>query len=67
VAPRNGRLPGRPSAASASRFEAATGGPFAPANQIKNAPEFDETNYREDAYRSQVGGYYYGGTTGADR
>jgi hypothetical protein len=30
---------------------------------IKNAPEFDEMNYREDAYRSQVGDYY-SGTTG---
>jgi hypothetical protein len=33
-------------------------------DEIKNAPEFDETTYREDAYRSQVRDYYYGGTTG---
>jgi hypothetical protein len=31
-------------------------------DEIKNAPEFDEMNYGEDAYRSQVGDYYYGGT-----
>jgi hypothetical protein len=30
-------------------------------DEIKNAPEFDEANYRDDAYRSQVGDYY-GGT-----
>jgi hypothetical protein len=33
-------------------------------DEIKNAPEFDEMNYRDDAYRSQVGDYYYGGTSG---
>jgi hypothetical protein len=27
---------------------------------IKNAPEFDEATYRDDAYRSQVGDYYSG-------
>ena len=27
---------------------------------IKNAPEFDEMNYRDDAYRSQVSDYYSG-------
>ena len=26
--------------------------------QIKNAPEFDEDRYRDDAYRDEVGGYY---------
>ena len=26
--------------------------------RIKNAPEFNETTYRDDAYRSQLGGYY---------
>jgi hypothetical protein len=26
--------------------------------RIKNAPDFDETTYRDDAYRSQLGGYY---------
>jgi len=30
---------------------------------IKNAPEFDEMNYREEPYRSRVGDYYYGRTT----
>jgi hypothetical protein len=29
-------------------------------DEIKNAPEFDEMNYRDDAYRSQVGDYYAG-------
>jgi hypothetical protein len=34
--------------------------------QIKNAPEFDEDNYRDDAYRSNVGSYYdQGGPAGA--
>jgi hypothetical protein len=27
-------------------------------DEIKNAPEFDETGYREPAYRDQLGGYY---------
>ena len=26
--------------------------------EIKNAPEFDETTYRDDTYRSSVGDYY---------
>jgi hypothetical protein len=29
-------------------------------DEIKNAPEFDEDRYREDDYRSEVGGYYGG-------
>jgi hypothetical protein len=29
-------------------------------DEIKNAPEFDETTYRDDAYRSRIGEYYYG-------
>jgi hypothetical protein len=33
-------------------------------DEIKNAPEFDEATYRDDAYRSQVGAYYTG--TGRD-
>ena len=32
-------------------------------DEIKNAPEFDEATYRDEAYRERVGGYYYGGTT----
>jgi hypothetical protein len=28
-------------------------------DEITNAPEFDEVTYRDDAYRSQVGDYYY--------
>jgi hypothetical protein len=28
--------------------------------EIKNAPEFDEMNYRDEAYRTRVGAYYYG-------
>jgi hypothetical protein len=31
--------------------------------EIKDAPEFDEMNYRDEGYRSRVGDYYYGGTT----
>ena len=31
-------------------------------DEIKDAPEFDETNYRDETYRSRVGAYYYGGT-----
>jgi hypothetical protein len=27
-------------------------------DEIKNAPEFDEQGYRDDAYRAQLGGYY---------
>jgi len=27
-------------------------------DQIKDAPEFDEDSYRDDAYRDEVGGYY---------
>ena len=26
--------------------------------EIKNAPEFDETTYRDDDYRSSLGDYY---------
>jgi hypothetical protein len=29
-------------------------------DQIKNAPEFDESRYQDDAYRDEVGGYYGG-------
>lgn len=41
-------------------------------DEIKNAPEFDETTYRDDTYRQQLGTYYGQGTeptygeTGAD-
>jgi hypothetical protein len=27
-------------------------------DQIKNAPEFDESTFRDDAYRAEVGSYY---------
>jgi hypothetical protein len=27
-------------------------------DEIKNAPEFDEDNYREEPYRTQLGNYY---------
>ena len=27
-------------------------------DQIKDSPEFDESRYREEAYRTEVGGYY---------
>ena len=33
-------------------------------DQIKNAPEFDEDRYRDDAYRGQVGTYYGPGGAG---
>ena len=33
-------------------------------DQIKNAPEFDEDNYRDDAYRSSLGSYYDQGGPG---
>ena len=29
-------------------------------DEIKNAPEFDEASYRDETYRTQVGGHYYG-------
>ena len=33
-------------------------------DEIKNAPEFNESGYREDAHRSQIGGYYGPGGMG---
>lgn len=33
-------------------------------DEIKNAPEFDEKTYRDDAYRNQIGGYYGPGGLG---
>jgi hypothetical protein len=27
-------------------------------DEIKNAPEFDEATYRDEAYRSEIGNYY---------
>ena len=37
-------------------------------DEIKDAPEFDETTYRDDAYRDDVATYYGGrATTGARR
>ena len=32
--------------------------------QIKNAPEFDESRYEDDAYRSELGSYYGPGGVG---
>jgi hypothetical protein len=32
-------------------------------DEIKNAPEFDETRYRDQAYRDELGGYYGRGET----
>ena len=29
-------------------------------DEIKNAPEFDESTYRDQAYRNRIGDYYYG-------
>jgi hypothetical protein len=34
-------------------------------DEIKNAPEFDENRYSEDAYRNDLG-VYYGGTSRRD-
>jgi hypothetical protein len=31
-------------------------------DEIKNAPEFDETRYRDESYREELGGYYTRGT-----
>jgi hypothetical protein len=36
-------------------------------DQIKNAPEFDESTFRDDAYRSEVGSYYGPGGRGFDQ
>jgi len=33
-------------------------------DQIKNAPEFDKDRYRDEGYRTQVGGYYGPGGAG---
>jgi hypothetical protein len=33
-------------------------------DEIKNAPEFDETHYRDEGYRGQLAGYYGRGGTG---
>ena len=33
-------------------------------DEIKSAPEFDEMTYRDEAYRTRIGTYYFGGTTG---
>jgi hypothetical protein len=33
-------------------------------NEIKNAPEFDENRYRDEPYRSSLGGYYGPGGAG---
>ena len=36
-------------------------------DEIKNAPEFDETGYRDETYRTELGGYYSRpGMTGRD-
>lgn len=29
-------------------------------DEIKNAPEYDESKHKDDAYRDELGGYYYG-------
>jgi hypothetical protein len=36
-------------------------------DEIKNAPEFDETVYRDESYRRQVGDYYGGRLAGRSR
>jgi hypothetical protein len=33
-------------------------------DQIKDAPEFDESSYRDDEYRGRLGGYYGPGGSG---
>ena len=35
-------------------------------DEIKNAPEFDETRYQDQGYRNELGGYYNRGTTPQD-
>ncbi|HSK15255.1 MAG TPA: PRC-barrel domain-containing protein [Gaiellaceae bacterium] len=32
-------------------------------DEIKNAPEFDEARYRDEEYRTELGGYYGSGRT----
>jgi FKBP-type peptidyl-prolyl cis-trans isomerase 2 len=34
-------------------------------DEIKNSPEFDDTRYRDEAYRDEMTGYYGGATTTA--
>jgi len=34
-------------------------------DEIKDAPEFDDTTSRQDGYRDEVGSYYERGTTGS--
>ena len=33
-------------------------------DEIKNAPEFDEVSYRDETYRTELGGYYGAGGIG---
>ncbi|HEU6445542.1 MAG TPA: hypothetical protein VFL61_10835 [Gaiellaceae bacterium] len=33
-------------------------------DEIKNAPEFDESRYRDPEYRDEIGGYYGAGSAG---
>ena len=33
-------------------------------DEIKDAPEFDENSYRDEAYRGRLGGYYGSGGSG---
>jgi hypothetical protein len=33
-------------------------------DEIKNSPEFEETDYRDEHYRSELGGYYGAGGPG---
>jgi hypothetical protein len=35
-------------------------------DEMKNAPEFDESRYREDAYRTELSGYYGRGSSRMD-
>jgi hypothetical protein len=34
-------------------------------DEIKNAPEFDETTYRDPSYRNELGQYYTGRRAGS--
>jgi hypothetical protein len=36
-------------------------------DEIKQAPEFDNANYRSDGYRANVGAYYLGRPSGASK
>jgi hypothetical protein len=52
--------PGRQSGRTTRSLRLTTTSPFS----LKNAPEFDEDRYRDEGYRSELGGYYGQGGAG---